>query len=180
MRRALPFSLFLSLILIVFNAQAQKDRFAYAITDLSKDGAGWNALRKLDLQTGEYSDVLVNGIDQKLAVFSSATKKQLTLQPDAKYGTITNIPFASGVAAAAYDKKHNRLYFTPMFVDQLRYIDLKSMKVYYVEQAFTKNGTMHNDEAKVITRMVIAPDGYGYAISNDGNTFVRFSTSKPS
>jgi hypothetical protein len=26
--------------------------------------------------------------------------------------------------------------------------------------------------------MVIAPDGFGYAISNDGNTFVRFSTGK--
>ena len=181
MRRALPFSLFLPLILIVFNAQAQKDRFAYAITDLSKDGAGWNALRKLDLQTGEYSDVLINGIDQKLSVFNAATKKQLALQPDAKFGAVVNMPFATGVAAAAYDKKHNRLYFTPMFVDQLRYVDLKSMKVFYVtDQPFTKNGTMVNDEAKVITRMVIAPDGYGYAISNDGNTFIRFSTSKPS
>jgi hypothetical protein len=88
-------------------------------------------------------------------------------------------PFATGVAAAAYDKKHSRLYFTPMFVDQLRYIDLRTMKVYYVsDQPFTKLGSMHNDEGKIITRMVIAPDGYGYAISNDGNTFIRFSTGK--
>ena len=49
-----------------------------------------------------------------------------------RYGNILQAPFATGVAAAAYDKKHNRLYFTPMFVDQLRYIDLKTMKVYYV------------------------------------------------
>jgi hypothetical protein len=53
------------------------------------------------------------------------------------------------------------------------------MKVYYVsDRAFTKFGSMHNDEGKIITRMVIAPDGYGYAISNDGNTFIRFSTGK--
>jgi hypothetical protein len=79
----------------------------------------------------------------------------------------------------AYDKKNNRLYFTPMFIDQLRYIDLKSMKVYYVtDQAFTKLGSMHNDEGKIITRMTINPDGTGYAISNDGNTFVRFTTNK--
>jgi len=66
-----------------------------------------------------------------------------------------------------------------MFVDQLRYIDLKSMKVYFVtDQVFTGSGNMHNDEGKIITRMVIAPDGYGYAISNDGNTFLRFSTGK--
>jgi hypothetical protein len=66
-----------------------------------------------------------------------------------------------------------------MFVDQLRFIDLKTMKVYYVsDQPFTKQGNMHQDEGKVITRMVIAPDGYGYAISNDANTFIRFSTVK--
>jgi len=66
-----------------------------------------------------------------------------------------------------------------MFVDQLRFIDLKTMKVYYInDQPFTKLGNMHNDEAKIITRMVIAPDGYGYAISNDGSLFIRFSTGK--
>jgi hypothetical protein len=66
-----------------------------------------------------------------------------------------------------------------MFVDQLRYIDLRTMKVFYVnDQPFTKLGSMHNDEGKIITRMAIAPDGYGYAISNDGNTFIRFSTGK--
>ena len=37
---------------------------------------------------------------------------------------------------------------------------------------------MHNDEAKIVTRMVIAPDGNGYAITNDANTFIRFSTGK--
>ena len=79
----------------------------------------------------------------------------------------------------AYDKKNNRLYFTPMFIDQLRYVDLKTMKVFYVtDQAFTKFGSMHNDEGKVITRMVINPDGTGYAVSNDANTFIRFTTGK--
>jgi hypothetical protein len=87
-------------------------------------------------------------------------------------------PFSTGVAAAAFDRQHNRLYFSPMFVDQLRYIDLSTMKVYSIEQPFTGAGTMHNEEAKVVTRMVIAPDGTGYAISNDGNAFVQFTTGK--
>jgi hypothetical protein len=53
------------------------------------------------------------------------------------------------------------------------------MQVYFVTGlSFTGAGDMHNDEAKVITRMVIAPDGYGYAINNDGTAFVRFSTGK--
>lgn len=179
MRRALPLTL-LSSVLVVFSVKAQ-DRFAYAITDLSKEGAGWNALRRLDLQTGEYSTVLLNGIDEKTSVYSASSKKQLSLSADARYGTMMHSPFATGVAAAAYDKKYNRLYFTPMFVDQLRYIDLKTMKVFYVhDQPFSKLGNMHNDEGKIVTRMVIAPDGYGYAITNDGNTFIRFSTGKKS
>lgn len=181
MRRALPLTILSTALALIstFTLFAQNDRFAYAITDISKDGAGWNALRKLDLQTGQYSDILLNGTDQQLSVYDAASKKQLTLQMDARYGNLLQIPFSTGVAAAAYDKKHNRLYFTPMFVDQLRYIDLKSMKVYYVsDQPFSGMGNMHNDEGKIITRMVIAPDGYGYAISNDGNTFIRFSTGK--
>ncbi len=181
MRRRLPFaSVFAGLFLFATeNALAQNDRFAYAITDLTRDGIGWNALRKLDLQTGQYSDVLINGTDATRVAFDAVSKKQLAQHPDQKWGTLLQSPFATGVAAAAYDRKHNRLYYTPMFVDQLRYIDLKTMQVFHVTGGqFSGTGDMHNDEAKIITRMVIAPDGNGYAINNDGTTFVRFSTGK--
>jgi len=179
MKRVLPALLFFSaLFLSAFNLNAQNDRFAYAITDLTKEGSGWNALRKLDLKNGEYSSVLLNGMELPM-VYDAVSKKQLTFQTDARYGTMLQTPFGTGVAAAAYDKKHNRLYFTPMFVDQLRYIDLKTMKLYYVtDQAFTKSGNMHNDEGKIVTRMVITPDGNGYAITNDGNSLLRFTTGK--
>jgi hypothetical protein len=181
MRRCLPLlSAFAGILLIAsVNLHAQSDRFAYAITDITKDGIGWNALRKLDLQTGQYSDVLLNGTDAARAAFDAVTKKQLTQQADQKWGNLFQSPFTTGVAAAAYDRRHNRLYYTPMFVDQLRYIDLKTMQVYHVTgQHLSGAGNMHNDEAKIITRMVIAPDGYGYAINNDGTSFVRFSTGK--
>jgi hypothetical protein len=179
MRRVLPRFLAASLIFTTTSGlHAQYDHFAYAITDVSKDGAGWNALRRLDLETGQYSNVLMNGTDQNFVVYDAISKKQISFQTDARYGNLFQAPFATGVAAAAYDKKHNRLYFTPMFIDQLRYIDLRTMKMYYVTSAFTQWGNMHNDEAKIITRMVIAPNGEGYAISNDGNTFIRFSTGK--
>lgn len=179
MRRILPQLMPAVFVLITTPAVfAQHDRFAYAITDLSKEGTAWNILRKLDLQTGQYSDVLLNGTNQNFVIYDAVSRKELTSEPDAKYGNSLRAPFATGVAAAAYDRKHNRLYFTPMFIDQLRYIDLSSMKIFYVTQPFTQAGNMHTDEAKVITRMVIAPDGNGYAISNDGNTFIRFSTGK--
>lgn len=181
MRRILPLCSF-TLTFLFFasiSLYAQKDRFAFAITDLTKDGMGWNALRKLDLTNGQYSEVMINGTDARVTAFDAASKKELKQQPDAKWGTLLQTPFSTGVAAAAYDKWHNRLYYTPMFVDQLRYIDLKTMKVYHVVgQSFSGSGDMHNDEAKIITRMVIAPDGYGYAINNDGTSFIRFSTGK--
>ena len=181
MRRRLPSALLSAALALVTytNLNAQTDRFAYAITDATKDGSGWNVLRRLDLESGKYSDVLLNGSDAQIAVYDASTKKQIALQPDAKWGNLLQTPFSTGVAAAAYDKAHNRLYYTPMFADQLRYVDLKTMKVYYVTgQPFTGAGNMHNDEAKIITRMVIAPDGNGYAINNDGSSFIRFTTGK--
>lgn len=89
-------------------------------------------------------------------------------------------PFATNSAAMAYDKKHQRLYYTPMGIAQLRYIDLKSKtaKIYYFEdEAF---GVVKNigDVAAQITRMVIASDGNGYALSNDANHLIRFTTGK--
>ena len=158
---------------------AQNDRFAFAITDLQSTGSGWNALRKLDLNSGEFSTVLLNGSDAAIPGYDVSTRKIVKAMPDVKFGDYMLVPFSTGVAAMAYDKKNNRLYFTPMFIDQLRYIDLKSMKVFYVtDQAFTKLGSMHNDEGKIITRMTINPDGTGYAVSNDANTFIRFTTGK--
>lgn len=180
MRRTLPLvclAFFLQFV-AVHPVAAQADRFAYAITDLTKDGIGWNALRKLDLQTGQYSEVLINGTETSRKAYDAATRKEISLEADPKWGSLLKAPFSTGVAAAAFDRVHNRLYFTPMFVDQLRYIDLKTMQVYHVAQNFSGTGHMHNDEAKIITRMVIAPDGYGYAISNDGTSFIRFSTGK--
>lgn len=179
MKRFLPVCCATFFLAATFSkAHAQNDRFAYAITDLGTGGSGWNALRKLDLQTGKYSDVLYNGTVEKTRIFDALSRKERVLKEDPQYGTTLLAPFSTGVAAAAFDRQHNRLYFTPMFIDQLRYLDLKTMEVYSFNQPFTGAGDMHNEEAKVVTRMVIAPDGFGYAITNNGNAMVRFSTGK--
>jgi hypothetical protein len=81
----------------------------------------------------------------------------------------TDEPFSTKSAACAYDKKHERLYYTPMGINQLRYIDLKSKspRIYYFEEeAFGVVKGSHNVE-KQITRMVIASDGNGYALTNE-------------
>jgi hypothetical protein len=89
-------------------------------------------------------------------------------------------PFATTSAACAFDAKHDRLYYTPMGINQLRYIDLKSKEpsVYYFEEEAFGSVTGMGDVNNQITRMVIAADGKGYALTNDANQLIQFTTKK--
>ena len=182
MRIALPLlSLTTTLVFGHGITQAQQtDRFAWAITDVQPGGSNWSFLRKLNLQTGEYSAVLLDGSNSSLAVYDAVSKKPMEAPlNDARFGTTVNAAFGTGVAAMAFDKKTNRLYYTPMLFDQLRYIDLKTMKVYFVtEKGFTGKPIKNADQGNIVTRMVIATDGYGYALTNDATQLIRFSTGK--
>ena len=162
-------------------AQGQSDRFAWAITDIQKEGVNWSYLRKLNLQTGQLSEVMLNGAEPNQVAFDAATKKEITSfdMKVASYGHNLQPAFSSGVAAMAFDKKNNRIWYTPMFIDQLRYIDVKTMKVYYVSsQAFTGMVSKNADQGNIITRMAVGDDGNGYAMTNDGMHLIRFSTGK--
>jgi len=182
MRKSLPFASFLSgtIMLAAVATAQQTDKFAYSITDVNQQGANWNFLRKLNLQTGTYSDVLLSGNDASVMSYDASSKKQLvTAFKDPQYGDFANASFATGVAAMAFDKKNNRLYYTPMLIDQLRYIDLKTMKIYFVtDRSFTGKPQKSPDQGNIVTRMVIASDGYGYAMTNDATQLIRFSTGK--
>ena len=90
----------------------------------------------------------------------------------------TDKPFATSSAAMAYDKKHERLYYTPMAINQLRYIDLKTNKIYYFEDESFGVVTGMGDASNQITRMVFASDGNGYALTNSANHLVRFTAPK--
>ncbi len=179
MKKNLLFSFLLTTALLCsLLSFSQRDKFVYAVTDLEQSGSGWNALRRLNLSTGEYTDVLLNGTNAQSIAFDANSKAAIdTKIADPKFGNYMLTPFNTGVAAIAFDSRRNRLYYTPMFIDQLRYIDLNTMKLYYVTgQNFSSLGSMHGDEGKAITRMVITPEGEGYAITNDGNNFIHFNT----
>jgi hypothetical protein len=98
--------------------------------------------------------------------------------------TVVNMqdaPTLTMVAAAAFDKQHNKLFFTPMRIGELRWLDLNAKgdaPKFFTEKLQLLNGANLMDEANHITRMDIASDGNGYAISNDGNHLVRFTTGK--
>jgi len=181
MKKNLPrYSFFICTIFSALLASSQTDRFAYAITDITKEGANWSSLRRIDLKSGAFSEVLLNGNDASSLAYDDATKKQMN-EPftDARFGKTANAAFGTGVAAIAYDKRNNRLYYTPMFINQLRYIDLKTMKVYFVPTSDNTGLQIKaNDQSNIITRMTIGADGNGYALSNDGNHLLRFTTGK--
>ncbi len=137
---------FLATLLHFNSANGQSDHFAYAITAVNKGGNQWVALRKLDTRTSEFSSILLN-------------------MPD------------SSVAAIAYDRRNNRLFYSPMNIDQLHYIDLSTMEsVPVADQFFSKAGKYDVRNAGPINRMVIAPDDFGYTITNDGTHLIRFTT----
>jgi hypothetical protein len=114
-------------------------------------------------------------------MMDAATKKQVLnpLNGDVRFKNPA--PTETMVAAAAYDKRHNKLFFTPMRIGELRWVDLSAggeNQKFYTEKAALLNTLNLNDEANHITRMDIAADGNGYAITNDGNHLIRFTTGK--
>jgi len=104
MRKSLPFlSLLLgSVLLTTLTIAQQPDRFAYAVTDMPQQGSNWHFLRKLNLQSGEYSQVLLSGNDASFLAYDAATKKQFsTPLTDAQFGNSINAAFATGLANKA-------------------------------------------------------------------------------
>jgi Secretion system C-terminal sorting domain len=184
MRKCLPFLSFISCAFLaspMLSIAQQADKTAYAITDEQNQTGNWVYLRQFNMETRQLSGTLINGVADKQVVYDAATKKLIEAFPQtiADRGFNPQPAFSSGVAALALDKRNNRLWYTPMFIDQLRYIDLKTMKVFYVtDNELTGQAKKSPDQGNIVTRMVIAADGNGYAMSNDGMHLVRFSTGR--
>jgi hypothetical protein len=193
-------TLAIAAILFSNTTNAQGSNRAFAITGETRGSFNWNVVREIDLSTGEvvktYYDQsllpkfeIVNTQNTKL-LSETENKVRRTSLPimSAAFSTTqtgkgkapvarTIMPMGQGVAAAAFDAKHNRLYYTTMRGTDLRYFDLNSStgKVIFNQTQPLFEGNRF-DEANVITRMAFASDGYGYAITNDGNNLIRFTT----
>jgi hypothetical protein len=175
MRKNLRFTiLFLIQSVFVFQSFAQMEKFGYAITDLTQEGKSWVALRRLDFSSASFSDIVLNGNDKALSVLDIRGARFDKVTATRVNNADPDMPFANGVAAMAYDRNSNRIFYVPMYYDQLRYIDLKTMKVHTTGAGF---GTSQEKSVyESITRMVIAGDGFGYALSTDGNHLYKFNT----
>lgn len=153
----------------LINAGAQSKK-AYAITADVKGSYNWISVKEIDLATGDVVRTVYDPTVQTPFQLKTVDGNILAARGAG------DIPTVTGVAAAALDEKNQRLYFTNMRGSELRYFDLRSNTVTVVinsDQNF--NTGQKNDETNVITRMAIAADGFGYALTNDGKSLVRFS-----
>ncbi|NOT51786.1 MAG: T9SS type A sorting domain-containing protein [Chitinophagaceae bacterium] len=165
------------LLTTLLSAQ-QASKVAYTMTDVPQQNGNWVYLRTLNMETGTFSGSLLNGSADQQIAFDATTKKQITDFGINKMGFNQQPAFSSGVAAIAFDSKHSRIYYTPMFIDQLRYYDIKSQQVYYLAVPFTNSPMKASNQGNIITRMAFASDGNGYAMTNDATQLLRFTTNK--
>ena len=173
----LLFSLFVGTL-----ANAQRSGI-FAVTDLTAGGAAWYNIREAS-PDGEAGRLILGNqaFSGSRVELQTQQKKSVDVQ---SLSDVNDLPLNSGVAALAFDRVHNRLYFSTMFTGDVRYINLgKDANTYYqvgkVYDAIPLANNVpvsHNNQGPVITRMVAAADGYVYGLSNDGNSFFRVSTS---
>ncbi len=178
----LPRLLFAGLLLTAGTQTFAQNNRAFAITGETKGNIGWTVVREIDLTTGAEIKKIYSPTDKPTIVDARSGSRlqqtELTSFAAGNNTAIVTAPTETMVAASAYDLKTNRLFFTPMHGNELRYFDLNRgiNTVFYVRNAALKNFAETSGEADVITRMCFGYDGYGYALTNDANHLIRFSS----
>ena len=170
-----------ALVLSGLFTQAQQNKVTYAITGDGNNDFVWMNIRQVDLSTGQVTKTLFERSHSAFTLTDVMTKRvttQNSFSTENIYNS-TDYPTGTFVAAAAFDKRSNKLFFTPMRRGELRWMDLGSEQpAFFNMQIPGYKTTDANDEATNITRMVIGADGNGYALSNDANHFFTFTTGK--
>ncbi len=166
--RILP-ALALGAILMCSSSYAQTR--AFAVTAQTKGNFNWNVVREIDLSSGEVVRTIYDPAVNNVVNYKSAAGNNLNQNLSLPSAT------GNGVAAAAFDAVHNRLYFTNMRANELMYFDFNSsnMNVVINDNPTFNSGSKY-DEGNVITRMAFGADGYGYALTNNGKSIIRFTT----
>lgn len=181
----------LSITAFSFLHTSAQDIKAFAITGQSAKNFIWTDIRQVNLTTGNIEKVLFeNGISKFnfTNVLQNTPVLNLSFQPQdltAQHAVFPNQASVSPTmlmsAAAAYDKKHERLFFATMRSNQLVWLDLSDPAVtpqFFTADQFLLQNPDPNDERYNITRMTIGADGNGYAITNDGSHVIKFVTGR--
>jgi lipocalin len=172
-----------SLLATSFTLHAQDANRGFAITGDGQNDYMWMNIRQVDLGTGKVTTSIFDRTKSNFSITDVQAKKTLnqTTVNDGTQASASLYPTASFVAAAAYDRRSEKLFFVPMRIGQLRWMDVNVKNDAPTFYSVAIPGYMpsgNTDEANNITRMVIAADNNGYAITNDGNHMYKFTTGK--
>jgi Secretion system C-terminal sorting domain len=166
--------LFISFFSITLLSVAQKQNRAYAITGKSSSKFLWADIKQIDIATGKVVSTLFES--------DKTTFKSRSLDQSRAVNSQVQNPTGFGVAACALDARNGRLYFAPMHFSEISFLDLNSAEANFttvkkhILPAPADN--LYIAEEDQLSRMVIAADGYGYALTNDANHLIRFSTGR--
>ncbi len=169
------FLLSAAFIVISFSSTAQFASKTFAITGKANNVFFWADIKQVDITTGKVSKTLFEA-DKTAFKITSTDKSAMAVK------SINENPTGLGVAACAFDTRHNRLYFATMHFSDIRFLDLGKPDANFTtvkkNVIAAPSNTGYQSEENHITRMVIAADGNGYALSNDANHLIRFTTGK--
>ncbi len=161
------------------NAQSNK---AYAVTGDGNGDFMWMNIREVDLGSGQVKNTLFERSKSDYLLTDILSKKTFDQKISGTSLGSSSYPTGTMVAASAYDKNSNKLFFIPMRLGELRWLDLGAKggaaNFYTVGSSVLKVAADPRDEANNVTRMAIGADGNGYAITNDANHLIRFTTGK--
>ena len=167
-------SIILFCLLHSLHAQ-QASRKTFVISSANSTPTAYNHISSVDINAGKPLEDIYS-LDKK---YSSRNNSYKTYEKNyAGNKVATALPMAGSVACLAYDYKTNRLFYIPQQLSELRYIDLKQSEPSFTYLENQSLNLLHNkeDAANQITRMTIGADGFGYALSNDGEHLIKFST----
>ena len=160
-------------IAATLSASAQDANKTFAITGDGNHDFMWMNIRQVDITTGKIVQDVYQRDKSAFVMADADSKTQMAAN---------RRPTETMVAAAAYDKNQNKLFFTPMRVGELRWLDLNAkgdaQKYYSVTSSLLNTQEALGDEANQFSRMVIAADGNGYALNNDCSRLIKFTTGK--
>ena len=160
------------LLLSVATIFAQRSLPVYAVTSSENDNQ-WLNLKLVDAGKGIVMKTIFDYHNQQSTVLNAVTNTVALKHEEG------NSPTGSMVAAAAYSRTHSKFFFIPMRIAELRWADLsKGTTTYYTISSPILSKINMNDDANHFTRMTIGADGYGYALTNDGNHLIQFTTGK--
>jgi len=158
---------------------AQVSKKTFLISAGSSAPLTYNHITSIDVNAGKALDDMFDTKKKYSIRNNGYTSYQKCDDKNQPTGADTlKLPVGGGVACLAFDAQSNRLFYVPLQLSELRYMDLKESEPSFTCLSNQSINLLHNvnDVAGQITRMAIGGDGVGYALSNDGEHLIKFTT----